>query len=189
MAKRSLQKKIYQINSPNSWRFSLKCFDIAKTFWFSIFQNCWKTFLSVNFRKLPRSHEHRIWTSYKHFFSFEWSKQAMSIKLNNDLDLWEQDSLVGEGGGLGSVFTGYVLLVSQNPCPCPYPYPDPIVVFSVTDHILHLSHFLGKCNFHNLDIFTWSFKLVSMWSPLYDEYLLMLDYMGAFFFFFFNCES
>ena len=158
-------------------------------FWFSIFQNCWKTFLSVNFRKLLRSYDHRMWTSYKHCLSFEWSKLAMSIKLNNDLallDLWEQDSLEGEGGVLGSVFTGYVLLVSQNPCPCPY--PDPIVVFSVTDHILHHSHFLSKCNFHNLDLFTWSFKLVSMWSPLHDEYLLMLDYMGAFFFFF-NCES
>ena len=120
------------------------------------------------------------------FFSFEWSKQAMAIKLNNDLallDLWEQDSLVGEGGGLGSVFTGYVLLVSQSPCP--YPYPNPIVVFSVINHILHRSHFLSKCNFHNLDLFTWSFKLVSMWSPLYDEYLLMFDHIGAFVFFFF----
>ena len=153
MAKRSLQKKIYQINSPNSWRFSLKCFDIAKTFWFSIFQNCWKTFLSVNFRKLLRSYDHRMWTSYKHCLSFEWSKQAMSIKLNNGF------TCGGGGRNLGQFLPGMCCSSLRTPA------PDPIVVFSVTDHKLHLSHFLSKCNFHNLDLFTWSFKLVSMWSP------------------------
>ena len=61
----------------------------------------------------------------------------------------------GGGGVLGSIFSGYVLLASQN--------PYPIIVYSVANYRPHLSHFWAKCNFRDP-------KLVTFCLCLYLNY-------------------
>ena len=63
-----------------------------------------------------------------------WCERGISLDVLDRQPLFGKGPGAGVGGGyLGHFFAGYVPLTSQN--------PNPIIVYSVANHRLHVNHF------------------------------------------------